>query len=113
MKDKIEITNVDAQLKSRGANNAGVGPVIEAFLRRSTLFKRDRTVVDEYVRAASSHAIGYGFRQSSALAEEQALLTRGTGSSIGGHRCYAVVKDHPLLPLARHFRRINDDSLPL
>ena len=75
----IEIADVDAQLERRGADDAGVGAVVEALLRELPLFARDGAVVHEHGGAGAPHVLGDGLGGRPRLAEEQALLSARLG----------------------------------
>ncbi len=70
-------------------------------------FERDRTVVHEHVNPASAHVFGNGFRQGTALTEEQAFLPDCQAARIACNGANRLPQADANVLLRGHLRRIN------
>jgi hypothetical protein len=97
LEDAVEVADVDAELERGGADDAGVGALIKAFLGDLPLLAGDGAVVDEHGGAGAAHVLGDGLGHAARLAEEQALRALGDPRRLAGDLCErGAVRDEQL-----------------
>src|SRR5690606_2049174 len=112
LEDAVEVADVDAELERRGADDAGVGAVVEALLGERALLEGDRAVVDEDGGAGPPHVLGDRLGDRARLAEEEALAAPGDLAGVAREVGEIGAVDDEELAAGGLLRRIDDRRRP-